>query len=119
MPEAVAHKAWAEVGVLAHPQPTQHRPGTSSNASEGEVPLSGRPYRAVVGHSSAQDKRHQQRLERDRQTSQSLLQTAARTAAPRRASRLPSRGRHGGGTAHLWPGAATLPHAAHEQHDAR
>jgi transposase len=78
--EAVAHNAWAEVGVLAHTKPTTHRPGTSYKASEGEVMLYGRPYRAVVVHSSAQDKRQQQRLERDLQTSQSRLQTAARTA---------------------------------------
>src|SRR6266481_3026974 len=78
--EAVAHNAWEEVGVLAHTKPTTHRPGTSYKASEGEVTLYGRPYRAVVVHSSAQDKRQQQRLERDLQTSQSMLQTAARTA---------------------------------------
>jgi len=78
--EAVAHNAWAEVGVLAHTKPTKHRPGTSYKASEGEVTLYGRPYRAVVVHSSAQDKRQQQRLERDLQTSQNRLQTAARTA---------------------------------------
>ena len=78
--EAVAHNAWAEVGVLAHAKPTPHRPGTSYKASEGEVTLYGRLYRAVVVHSSAQDKRHQQRLARDLQTSQSPLQTAARTA---------------------------------------
>ena len=78
--EAVAHNAWEEVGVLAHTKPTPHRPGTSYKASEGEVTLYGRPYRAVVVHSSAQDKRHQQRLARDLQTSQSTLQTAARTA---------------------------------------
>lgn len=76
----MAHNAWAEVGVLAHTKPTKHRPGTSYKASEGEVTLYGRPYRAVVVHSSAQDKRQQQRLERDLQTSQSTLQTAARTA---------------------------------------
>jgi transposase len=78
--EAVAHNAWVEVGVLAHTKPTTHRPGTSYKASEGEVTLYGRPYRAVVVHSSAQDKRHQQRLERDLQTSQRTLQTAVRTA---------------------------------------
>src|SRR5262249_17539158 len=78
--EAVAHNAWEEVGVLAHTKPTKHRPVTSYKAAEGEVTLYGRPYRAVVVHSSAQDKRHQQRLERDLQTSQSTLQTAARTA---------------------------------------
>jgi transposase len=78
--EAVAHNAWEEVGVLAHTKPTKHRPVTSYKASEGEVTLYGTPYRAVVVHSSAQDKRHQQRLERDLQASQSTLQTAARTA---------------------------------------
>jgi transposase len=78
--EAVAHNAWEEVGVLAHTKPTKHRPGTSYKASEGEVTLYGTSYRAVVVHSSAQDKRQQQRLERDRQASQSTIQTAARTA---------------------------------------
>jgi transposase len=78
--EAVAHNAWEEVGVLAHTKPTPHRPGTSYKASEGEVTLYGRPYRAVVVHASAQDKRYQQRLARDLQTSQSTLQTTARTA---------------------------------------
>ena len=80
MAEAVAHNAWAEVGVLAHPKPTKHRPVTSYHASEGEVTLYGTPYRAVVVHSSAQDKRPQQRLERDLQASHSPLQTTARTA---------------------------------------
>jgi transposase len=78
--EAVAHNAWEEIGVLAHTKPTKHRPVTSYKASEGEVTLDGTPYRAVVVHSSAQDQRQQQRLERDLQASQSTLQTAARTA---------------------------------------
>lgn len=29
MTEAVAHNAWAAVGVLAHTKPTKHRPGTA------------------------------------------------------------------------------------------
>src|SRR5918911_226761 len=62
--EAVAHNTWEEVGVLAHTQPTTHRPVTSYKASEGEVTLYGRPYRAVVVHSSSQDQRRQQRLTR-------------------------------------------------------
>lgn len=78
--EAVAHNAWEEVGVLAHTKPPKHRPVTSYKASEGEVTLYGRPYRAVVVHASAQDKRHQQRLHRDLQTAQRTLQTAVRTA---------------------------------------
>jgi len=52
----------------------------SYKAYEGEVTLYGTPYRAVVLHSSAQDKRRQQRLEREIQASYSTVQTAARTA---------------------------------------
>jgi transposase len=78
--EAVAHNRWTELGVIAHTQPTQHRPGASYKASEGEVTLYGTPYRAVVLHSSAQDKRRQQRLEREMQASYSTLQATARTA---------------------------------------
>src|SRR5918912_61916 len=78
--EAVAHDTWEEVGVLAHTKPTKHRPVTSYKAYEGEVTLYGTPYRAVVVHSSAQDKRRQQRLARDIQTSYSTMQTTARAA---------------------------------------
>src|SRR5713101_1390118 len=67
--EAVAHNAWEEVGVLAHTKPTKHRPATSYKGYEGQVTLYGTPYRAVVVHSSAQDKRRQQRLVRDIQAS--------------------------------------------------
>ena len=78
--EAVAHNTWEDVGVLAHTKPTKHRPVTSYKAYEGEVTLYGTPYRAVVVHSSAQDKRRQQRLARDIQTSYNTMQTAARAA---------------------------------------
>jgi len=67
--EAVAHNAWEDVGVLAHTKPTKHRAGTSYQAYEGEVTLYGTAYRAVVVHSSTQDKRRQQRLARDIQAS--------------------------------------------------
>jgi len=78
--EAVAHNAWEDVGVLAHTKPTKQRPATSYKASEGEVTLYGMAYRAVVVHSSTQDKRRQQRLARDLQASQSTMQTIVRTA---------------------------------------
>jgi transposase len=78
--EAVVHNTWQEVGVLAHTKPTKHRPVTFYKAYEGQVALYGRPYRAVVVHSSAQDKRRQQRLERDIQASYSTIQTTARHA---------------------------------------
>ena len=78
--EAVAHNTWQEVGVLAHTKPTKHRPVTSYKAYEGEVTLYGTAYRAVVVHSSTQDKRRQQRLARDIQASYSTIQSTARTA---------------------------------------
>jgi transposase len=78
--EAVAHNTWEDVGILAHTKPTKHRPVTSYKASEGQVTLYGTSYRAVVVHSSAQDKRRQQRLARDIQTSYSTIQTAAQSA---------------------------------------
>src|SRR5215831_5821123 len=78
--EAVAHNTWQEVGVLAHTKPTKHRPVTSYKAYEGEVTLYGTAYRAVVVHSSAQDKRRQQRLARDLQASYSTMQSTVRTA---------------------------------------
>src|SRR2546422_8675628 len=78
--EAVAHNTWEEVDVLAHTKPTKHRPVTSYKAYAGEGTLYVTPYRAVVVHSSAQDKRRQQRLEREIQASYSTVQIAARTA---------------------------------------
>ena len=78
--EAVAHNTWEDVGVLAHTKPTKHRPVTSYKVYEGAVTLYGTPYRAVVVHSSAQDKRRQQRLVRDIQASYSSIQSTARTA---------------------------------------
>jgi transposase len=78
--EAVAHDTWTEVGVLAHTKPTTHRPAASYKVSEGKGMLYGTPYRAVVVHSSAQDKRRQQRLARDIPASSSIIQSAARTA---------------------------------------
>jgi hypothetical protein len=82
MAAAGAHTTWDEVGVLAHTKPTPPRPATSDKAYEGEVTLSGTLSRAVVLHSSAQDKRRQQRLERESQASYSPMQTSAQTAEP-------------------------------------
>jgi hypothetical protein len=77
----VAHNTWEEVGVLAHTQPTKHRAVTAEKVSAGEVPLYGTADRAVVVHSSPQDKRRQQRLARDMQASESAAWTVARQAA--------------------------------------
>src|SRR5215470_8249780 len=77
--EAVAHNAWEAVGVLAHTKPTRQRPVTSYQAYESPVTLYGMAYRAVVVHSSAQDKRRQQWLARDIQASYSPMQAPVRT----------------------------------------
>ena len=81
--EAVAHNTWEEIGVLAHTKPTKQRPGTFYKAYEGHVTLYGTSYRAVVVHSSAQDKRRQQRLARDLQASYSTIHSSVRTAEQR------------------------------------
>jgi transposase len=78
--EAVAHHTWEDVGVLAYTKPTKHRAATAYKVYEGEVTLYGTAYRAVVVHSSTQDKRRQQRLVRDIQASYSTIQSAARAA---------------------------------------
>jgi transposase len=79
--EAVARNQWEEVGVLAQTPPTKHRPGTFYKVAEGGVTLYGKPYRAVVVHSSSQDQRRQQHLEREIQASSATLETIAREAA--------------------------------------
>jgi transposase len=78
--EAVAHNRWEEVGVLAQTPPTKHRPGTFYKVAEGEVTLYGTTYRAVVVHSSSQDQRRQQHLQRDIQASYATLEASVREA---------------------------------------
>ena len=79
--EVVARNQWEEVGVLAQTQPTRHRPGTVYKVAEGSVTLYGKPYRAVVVHSSSQAQRRQQHLEREIQASVATLEATAREAA--------------------------------------
>jgi transposase len=79
--ETVARNQWEEVGGLAQTQPTKHRPGTYYKVAEGSVTLYGKTYRAVVVHSSSQDQRRQQHLEREIQASYATLEATAREAA--------------------------------------
>jgi transposase len=79
--EAVARNQWEEVGVLAQTPPTQHRPGTCYKVAEDVVTLYGKPYRAVVVHSSHHDQRRQKRLEREVQASSTTLAATVRAAA--------------------------------------
>jgi transposase len=79
--EAVARNQWEEVGVLAQTPPTKHRPGTFYKVAESSVTLYGKPYRAVVVHSSSQDQRRQKALARERQASYAALEATVREAA--------------------------------------
>jgi transposase len=78
--EAVAANRWEEIGVVAQTRPTQHRPGTFYTVAESSVTLYGQPYRAVVVHSSSQDQRRQQHLQRDIQASYATLEASVREA---------------------------------------
>ena len=78
--EAVAHNHWEEVGVLAQTPPTKRRPGTGYKVAEGSVTLYGKAYRAVVVHSSSQDQRRQQHLQRDIQASYVTLEATVHEA---------------------------------------
>jgi transposase len=79
--EAVAHNRWEVVGVLAQTPPTKHRPGTFYKVAEARVTLYGKEYRAVVVHSSSQDQRRQQHLERESRASYATLEATVHEAA--------------------------------------
>jgi transposase len=71
--DAVAQDQWAEVGIVAPTKPTRHRPAASYKVAERTVALYGKPYRAVVIHSSSQDQRRQQRFARELAASATAL----------------------------------------------
>jgi transposase len=79
--EAVAHDQWTEVGMLAQTQPTRRRPGTFYKVAERQVTLYGKTYRAVVVHSSSQDQRRQQHLEREIRASSAMLEASVHEIA--------------------------------------
>src|SRR5262247_1410770 len=79
--EAVAHNHWEEVGVLAQTPPNKHRPGTFYKVAEARVTLYGKVYRAVVVHSSSQDQRRQQHLEREIRASYATLEASVHAVA--------------------------------------
>ncbi len=76
--EAIDADHWTEVGRIAATSPSKHRPGASYRVYEGSVELYAQPYRAVVVHSSAHDKRRQKRLERELAASLKAITTQAK-----------------------------------------
>jgi len=79
--EAVAGNDWEVVGVLAQTPATKHRPGTCYKVAEARVTLYGKAYRAVVVHSSSQDQRRQQHLEREIRASYATLEASVHAVA--------------------------------------
>src|ERR671937_718252 len=79
--EAVAHNHWEEVGVLTQTPPTKRRPGTCYKVAEARVTLYSKAYRAVVVHSSSQDQRRQQHLEREIRASYETLEASVHSVA--------------------------------------
>jgi len=63
--EAIAKDEWVELGKLSGTMETKNRPAAVYKACESKAVLHGRPYRAVVIHSSAHDKRRQRRIDRE------------------------------------------------------
>jgi len=76
---AVGANQWVEIGAIARTAATKNRPNASYRAHETTVTLYEKPYRAIVIHSSAHDKRRHKRLERELTAS---LKEARAMAAP-------------------------------------
>ncbi len=72
--EAVEKEEWEDLGVIAHTKPTVKRPATHYKAYESEVTLYEKNYRAVVLHSSSNDKRRQKRIDRELKTERKSLE---------------------------------------------
>lgn len=76
--EAIDADDWTAVGCIATTPPTKKRPAASYRVSEHSVELYGMPYRAIVVHSSAHDKRRHKRLERELDASLKVITAQAK-----------------------------------------
>jgi transposase len=63
--ETVAANQWEELGQLSRTKPTANRPAALYRVAEATVTLYDKPYRAIVVHSSAHDKRRHKKIERE------------------------------------------------------
>ena len=62
--DAVAADNWIDFGTLNHTPATKKRPAACYRGYETTVEIDGEPYRAIVVHSSAHDKRRHKRIDR-------------------------------------------------------
>lgn len=72
--EAVQANRWEELGQLSQTKSTANRPAALYRAAETTVTLYDKPYRAVVVHSSAHDKRRHKKIERELTKERSSLE---------------------------------------------
>ena len=72
--EAVNAGQWSDLGSLNQTKVTAKRPAASYKAYETNVTLYDRQYRAIVIHSSAQDKRRQKRIDRKLANDRKILE---------------------------------------------
>ena len=63
--DAILKNEWEDLGVLAHSKPTKKRPAAHYKAYESEIEIDDKKYRAIVIHSSSNDKRRRKRIERE------------------------------------------------------
>ena len=63
--EAIRSNQWEELGQLSRTKPTANRPAALYRVAETTVTLYDKPYRVVVVHSSAHDKRRQKKIKRE------------------------------------------------------
>jgi transposase len=78
--EAVTKNIWTDIGALAAEKSTPARPTAKYRATETEVTLYGKTYRAVVVHSSAHDKRRQKKIDRQIEQSHKILTNVIKCA---------------------------------------
>ena len=81
--EAVNADQWSDMGCLNQTQVTAKRPAAVYKAYETSVTLYGRQYRAIVIHSSAQDKRRQKRIKRELSNERKILEKKIRSLKTR------------------------------------
>lgn len=74
--EAVVDDCWLQVGTVNETATSSKRPAACYRVCEKEVTVANRPYRAIVVHSTAHDKRRLKRI--DRQLKESRKETQLR-----------------------------------------
>ena len=78
--DAVARDEWIDIDPLAEERDRPKRPIARYKAQDSIVELYGKPYRAIVVHSSAHDKRRHKRIDRILQQDRKQFDEAVKEA---------------------------------------